>query len=165
MKNKSVTYLLITVVAAIWGLVFYRIFNATNEEENFPNQVAKPIKTTSTIEEDTFELINDYRDPFLGSMSSSFDRITSRPMRRKVPTPQKTEPTLATPPIDWSFVSYLGTIWNKQTNKEIGILKINGNEVMVASNDRVGEITVLKVVRDSVVIVYQGVKKGLRKTY
>lgn len=167
MKNKSVTYLLIGVVALIWGLVVYRIFNAVYEEEGVSNPTVafRGDREAKLVQDDTFELILDYRDPFLGKMAvSSFLGDTPRPKaRKKKPSPPLS--TMPVPALDWSFVAYLGAINGKQPGKEIGMFRLHGNEVMMKAKESRGEITVLKITKDSAYIQYQGVKKGLTKSY
>lgn len=166
MKNKSVTYLLGAVVLLIWGLVFYRLFSAVNEEDfSAPLSAYSGTKAVEkNTDSDSFELINDYRDPFLGqwsgSMQSSLGENRPKAPRKKV---VKSIPAPVTPPpIDWSFVSYLGTIHGKGSKKKLAILKLNDREMMVGNNDRIGDVTVLKVGKDSVLVSFQGVTKVLR---
>jgi len=165
MKNKSVTYLLGAVVLLIWGLVFYRFFSAANEDD-LPMPVPSYSPTSklskSNAEVDSFELISDYRDPFLGQWTGGINSdINNAPKARKK-VAKVVPPPVVAPPIDWSFVSYLGTIHGKQSKKKLAILKLNDREMMVGANDKVGELTVLKIGKDSVLVSFQGVSKVLR---
>jgi hypothetical protein len=164
MKNKSVTYLLGAVVLLIWGLVFYRFFSAANEDDlPIPVSAYSTSKVNkSNTEADSFELISDYRDPFLGQWTGGINAdINNAPkVRKKVA--KVVAPIVVAPPIDWSFVTYLGTIHGKQSKKKLAILKLNDREMMVGDNDKVGELTVLKIGKDSVLVSFQGVSKVLR---
>jgi hypothetical protein len=166
MKNKSVTYVLIGVVVLIWGVIFYRIIHAATEDSSEGSTApTRPLVSNNVQEvEDTFELIAHYRDPFLGKTTFySNDDQRAGLTRKKKTSAAKT--ILPTPAIDWSFIAYLGTIRNKQLKKEVGILRINGNETIVGVNDRVGDVTVLKITRDSATITFQNVRKVLGKSF
>ena len=165
MKNKSVTYLLIGVVLFIWGLVFYRFFNATQEEETFtPSGHSIALKREKvSIASDTFELILDYRDPFLGKTQVSQTIVKSN--RTRITKQKISEPKVILPPIDWSFIAYKGAITNKLSKKEIGIFRINNEDAMMSANDRKADVLILKVTRDSALILYKGIKKGIFKEF
>ncbi len=159
------TYLLAGVVLLIWGLVVYRIFSAVNEEEASFMPSAPPLASSRPKGEtlsDTFELIADYRDPFLGKMSASGDPA---PIRRAVVRKKPVLQATPAPPVDWSFIAFLGTIRNKQGHKEIGLFRIRGQEVMMSAPETRGDVSVLKVGKDSAWISYQGIKKALTKSY
>ena len=164
MKNKSVTYLLIGVVLLIWGLVFYRLFSATQEDETF-TPMAKAISALKKESEgsDTFELIHDYRDPFLGKAQSM--PISEGHTPKKIVKPKVTEPKVIPPSVDWSFISYKGAITNKLSKREVGIFQINNVDAMMSANERIGDITILKVSRDSAQVLYKGIKKGIYKEF
>lgn len=168
MKNKSVTYLLIGVVVLIWGLVVYRIFSAVSEGESGSSPIAtfKSEKKAKVVQDDTFELILDYRDPFLGKISvASFLEGEVQQTRKTQKKQSFSAPIAPTSAIDWSFVTYLGAINSKKPGKEIGMFRLHGNEVMMKVKESRGEITVLKITKDSAYIQYQGIKKGLIKFY
>jgi hypothetical protein len=168
MKNKSVTYLLIGGVALIWGLIIFRIFHAaTEEEETFVPSQGKAIasKKAGKSPSDTFDLLLDYRDPFLGKVSvASF----SDPNQIRTSAPRRKKPVVALPPapaIDWSFIAFKGTIQNKQLNSHIGLFHIHGKDVMLRPTEQSNGVTILKVSRDSAWVQFDGVKKGLAKSH
>ena len=164
MKNKSVTYLLGAVVLLIWGLVFYRFFSAVNEDDlPIPVSAYSTSKVSkSNVEADSFELISDYRDPFLGKWTGVINSDINKAPKVRKKVAKVVVPLVIAPPIDWSFVTYLGTIHGKQSKKKLAILKLNDREMMVGANEKVGELTVLKIGKDSILVSFQGVNKVLR---
>lgn len=159
MKNKAVTYGLIVVVALVWGLIFYRIFNAVGEDEGtIIGNGGSAMKEKKTVLQDSFELLLDYRDPFLGGRSNP-----STHAKKSFSTKKMAKSTLPEV-VDWSTIAYLGVIRNKQMAKEIGLLTINGHEVMASANQQVGVVRVLKIYPDSVRIVYNRIAKTIHKS-
>jgi len=80
MKSKSLTYFLIAGVMAIWGIVFYRLYTSvsTNEDtstNDFKLQKNVMKKDAST---DSFQLVANYRDPFLGTLVLIQNKVLTR---------------------------------------------------------------------------------------
>ena len=71
MKNKKLTSGLLMVVVLVWGLIFYKIFNAIGSSGKvaYNKSLDNDRKDTEMTNRDTFNIINNYRDPFLGSMA------------------------------------------------------------------------------------------------
>ncbi len=169
MKNKGVTYLLLAVVCAIWGIIIFRIIKGMSgdEEQNISNN--SQTYTSNDKAEETYDIIASYRDPFLGGVSQSFSQNESSPeIKREKPKTVIAKPTTpALPPspavvIDWSFIHFKGLISNKG-GKAVGIVSINGNEHLVKNNDRLSDVKILSVSKDSILIQYKGLVKGIRK--
>ncbi|MBC7387687.1 MAG: hypothetical protein H7329_00610 [Opitutaceae bacterium] len=163
MKNKNVTYFLGISVLVVWGLIFFRFFNSESDEDLSPIQTNNHYTKIDKNEKDTFELILNYRDPFLGQLAEIRNNSdANRKNDGKIKKLKTTKPKVVIAPIDWSFVSYLGTIYGKQSKKKLAILRINESEKMVGNNDKIGDLVILKVGKDSVLVSFLGNRKVLR---
>lgn len=162
-KNKKLTYLLICAVAAVWGIIVYKVlfneveadyepkFNAVKEaQEPYDQYLAK---------DDTFKLALNYRDPFLGGVSA----IENKGVGAIVPVQANFNPAPPPPPIDWSVIKYSGYIVNPITKKLVAILMINGREQMITEGQTFEGVKLLQNRRDSVLVSWQGKKKYIKQ--
>ncbi|MBY0426786.1 MAG: hypothetical protein K2Q22_14215, partial [Cytophagales bacterium] len=60
-------------------------------------------------------------------------------------------------------MKYLGVIQNKNTEKLVGILQVNGQEQMVKQNDLAAGIKIVTIHKDTIALIYQNDKKTLYK--
>lgn len=157
MKNKKVTYFLLLAVLLVWGLIFYRAYESvsgdTNDLPNRQRTVPAPDPYTQIL--DTFTLLANYRDPFLGLMPEA--KTGNRKQEPRIAAEKST-------PTDWSFISYKGTIHNRKQRKRIAIFSIHGKEVLIPEGGSSEGITFLKNYPDSVKIAFEGKKTILRKS-
>jgi len=65
-------------------------------------------------------------------------------------------PVINKPIMNWSFIQYSGYIRNPSTKKLITMLNINGRNETLAEGQVVGEVKLLKNLRDSIKISYNG---------
>ena len=91
MKKEKKTYLLLAVVLVIWGVLAFQIFKAVN-----PSEEVVPVFTTTQKtnlikleKRDTFSIVANYRDPFLGTLpKSSIPKKKKRQSKKEV-VPEK----------------------------------------------------------------------------
>jgi hypothetical protein len=151
MKNKKMIYLLGLVVVIVWGIIIYRIIEAAvgSDDTVLPNstKVVKELYNDYTTTKDTSHLLLNYRDPFgLKKQADTTQYIAKRSHRAQV----------FKPVINWSFIKYSGYIRNPGTKKIIAILSINGKNVMLTEGETSGNVKLLKNMRDSVKINFNG---------
>ena len=140
MKNKKLNYILIPAVIGLWALIIFRVMDGIDtadysfiEQKRIPKNI-----TTIKIEEDTFQLIAKYRDPFLGkvyqtrqtSKKRKKNKRSSLPSSSKQASDIKIKNQLAA-------IKYLGLIRNDK-DKKIGLAQYAGNEKMILNNDSIG---------------------------
>ena len=161
MKNKSTTYILLTGVLAIWGLVFYKVFAGIDSEDtpSFVLPQKKSIQMATQKEEEVFVLLANYRDPFLGGTSKAISNSATASGKNSSGQLKKVKVKKEEEIIDWSFLDYIGIIFNKETQKKVSILMISGKEYMVNDRDVINEVTILRKERDSIQVEYKGLKR------
>jgi hypothetical protein len=154
MKNKKLTYFLIAVVLVVWGLILYRIFDAVSSSDDTPVQlVAKQEKEAYndySVPNDTTKLLLNYRDPFgitkPKDTAAKISKVISHKSTVIVPKPT----------INWSFISYSGYIRNPSSKKLIALVSINGQNITLAEGETKNQVKLLKNLRDSIKISYEG---------
>ncbi|HVD97198.1 MAG TPA: hypothetical protein VNB90_03265 [Cytophagaceae bacterium] len=167
MKSKTTTYILMSGVLLIWGLVFYRVFAGLDSNNDDVVVMAQklPAKSIEQKEEPTVLVLGNYRDPFLGAASNAFN-VNENVIAKKTVS-SKTKLTIkkeeATAPIDWSFINYIGIVYNKQTDKKVGVIRLWDKEYMVSEKDIINNVTILHKEKDSMQVEYNGNKQWIRR--
>lgn len=154
MKNKKLTYLLIVAVAGVWGILLYRVFAAVkSNDDDQPVTAVAPVKEAFndfSIPKDTAKLLLNYRDPF----GLTKPKDTAAVLNRAVNVIHK--PAIADPVINWSFITYSGYIRNPVSKRLVALVSINGQSLTLAEGEIRNHVKLLKNLRDSIKISYQG---------
>lgn len=158
MKNKKLLYILFPLVILIWGAIFYKIFYYESPGEEWKEEAVSPLKNIVTLSvPDTFNIIADYRDPFLGTIVH-MEKAPDRPMQPKVVQPPKIKVAVI-----WPNIVYGGMIKNQQSSQELALVKINGKENIIKAGDKVGDIELIKIYKDSIEVRMGKAVKVVRK--
>ena len=146
-KNVK-TYLLLGVVMIIWGIIGFRILSALSPE---PEQAIASseisYRPVTTVQRDTFSIKADYRDPFLGTYSTSKKNTPKKTVKREMP------------PID---LQYTGSMVNSSTNMRIYFVTINGQQHLLEKGKSAGEVKLLSGSQQAITIRYQGFTKKVQ---
>lgn len=169
MKNKKLRYILIPAVVIIWGLVLYKVFSYTDDtpEFNFNSNIDNEILQNNSVV-DTFSLIADYRDPFLGNQSTfksyspSIESSNNNTQNKSVEI-KKTNNQQTVTNIRWPQVKYGGLVINQNSDKKVGIMQLNGKKHLIEENKDYDNITIQRIFEDSVLISYMNNSKTFYK--
>lgn len=129
MKSKALTYLLLAMVLVVWGIIFSRIFNPSNDDFsvlNTKNSQGKEDTLTTII---PYKLKLNYTDPFLGSTYEVKARVKAKP-----------QPVKKADPFPIENLEYLGMIKNAKKKSTIAIVKWKGKEIYLVSGEKVENI-------------------------
>jgi len=155
MKNKKFTYLLGAAVLIVWGLILYRVFGAMGDNEPDEPAIPGPVKKEAyndyAIPRDTTHLLLNYRDPFgmaAAKDTISHKHIASGPAQAGLPP--------AVPAMNWDFIRYVGYVRNPDSKKLVAMVHLNGTELMMSEGESKGSLKLIKNLRDSIRINYQG---------
>ena len=136
MKNKKLTYVLFPGAILIWVIVIYRIIAAVGPSDSGETARISPKKfNTEKYTRDTFELISNYRDPFLGSIAK---KPVAQKKTKTKPKKQKKKPEK----VEWPHISYEGIIRNEKSGEEVAVLRIDGMEYLMRKGDVVQNVKV-----------------------
>jgi len=165
MKNKTMTAVLIISVMAVWGIIFYRIFQASGEESSFGTTPEVKKSSYESLDEyrmkDTLALSLNYRDPFSGKQM----QVTTTPgVPKATDQPVMSMSNYATPEpeVNWSAIQYTGYIVNPEIKRVVALMTIQGKEFMLTEGQQAGGVKILKNNRDSVKVSYSGKTKFIK---
>ena len=153
MKSRATTYLLLTAVAAVWGIVAWKIF-----APGPGNAQPVPVPTTEPkpAERIADTLFADYSDPFLKGSASK----TSAPRASSV---VRTLPPAPVPKIrrDNPSAVHLGTV--AAQGRALYILTVGGEQYEVRRGESAGEFTLCACDDDSLYLCRDGITYGVRR--
>lgn len=160
MKKKSINIFLIIAVSGIWVIVIYRVVNryasasAPVVNQTITEEKIIPVKKTAV----PFELIGNYRDPFLGDVPKP-EKIKS------TGNSEKKESKKTNPPVtdSWPQVKYIGMIKNNDSGKMVALMNIGGKEVRMNPGQDFNGVKLDKMFKDSCLISMNREKKIITK--
>ncbi len=153
MKNKTKTYILLTLVLGVWGAIGYRIVSTINPsgpdmvQQNF--EVSFNPKTNTEV--DTFSIQVANRDPFLGTLL----------VKKK---PVKSVKKQAQPKVVWLPVLYHGTISKQNTKTKVFIVSISGQQNLMRIGQIINDVKLIKANNNNITVTYKGARKTIQKT-
>ena len=156
MKNKKINYLLIPVVVMIWGYVAYSLITYGEEEEKIEPILINSIIDRQGGDKERKKLYLNYRDPFLKGIRTQ-RRVS--PVKASVKNAEKTPERK----IEWGEVVYNGYLQNKDDEKKIGLLKINGTNVLAVTGESTTDIIIREIRQDSILLEKEDVRQWFRK--
>ena len=162
MKNKKTAWMLLPAVLLIWGLLGWKIYAAMKDDPSPPFVATSPDPSAPkhVTVPDSYQLLLDYPDPFLTAKKTPVRNVSpSSPKPGNTSTPKVTAPIA---PAVWPELRYAGLVQSKD-GKTLGFLTVNGASHFVKTNDIIGEITVQKIWKDSVLVVRGKEKNVVRK--
>ena len=164
-KNKKLTYLLICAVAAVWGIILYKVLFREGEEEYklapAANKTAHEPYDQYAVRPDTFSLALSYRDPFLGGQAPAPEPVMAAG-NVTAPTQNFNMPVIP-PPVNWSAIRYSGYITNPMSKRLVSIVEVNGQERMLGEGESFQGMKLLKNKKDSILVSWQGKQKYIRQ--
>lgn len=163
MKSRKFTYLLLTCVIALWGMIFYRVYGAINEEELSIDE-ASPKKVVYfkmiNHSNDHIKLDLSYRDPFLSGEAVAVAEAVA--VKTKLPAVISPVQLVTKPVVNWAGIVYTGYINNINSKQKLIIMMVNGKECMLEEGQNSNGIKLLKYAVDSVKIQYQNEAKYIK---
>ncbi|HNU34432.1 MAG TPA: hypothetical protein PKN75_12670 [Bacteroidia bacterium] len=160
MKNKKAVFILLPAVLVLWGIVFYRIYNAVNPTENvyvISKSVDAP-NQTSLITTDTFQLINNYPDPFMKTVLVSRSKINRSSKVSNVRSKAAVNSNIVFPTI-----IYNGIIKNNNSKKVFAMLNVNGKDYLLQQGNNVENLKLIKINPDSVLMALGSFSKYIKR--
>ncbi len=154
MKKNQKTYLLLTVVLAIWGILGFKIVKTANpaSDQNIQSVISEKFEPTEFKERDTFSIVANYRDPFLGTLpKSKKPKKPKRATQKKDTLPQRE-------------ILYTGFIAESASGNEIFFLTIDGHQQLMAKNEVFRKVKLLSGDSVKVKVQFDGKTKTIPLT-
>lgn len=182
MKNKYAPYILAPILILVWGMIFYKIYQAMQGDDyNFTTPPVRQLPLLSdSSQAQSFALLLDYKDPFLGKKFAAIqatensntyvpsitrntnnnpNNIQNIRQQPNNPNPNSTKPKVA---IKFPKVIYQGfQIVDQDT---VALLKIEQQFIANArEGQQLGTVRLEKIYPDSIRISYQGHSKAISR--
>ena len=148
MKNIKSIYILIPAVLLVWGIIGYRIFSGIVPSQKKSEEIAMltPFRPKKTMKKEVFELILDYRDPFLGALSIREKKIIK-------PKPRVKDS------IVFPDIHYKGIFSSSNKSNTIFLIAIEGKQEMFKKHETHQQVKLLKGDKKKITIKYKTEKK------
>lgn len=164
MKNRKTTYFLLPLALLVWGLIAYKIIAHLNSTDSgMPQTTTKTAGDGDIAPRDTFSLLLNYRDPFLGTdntAETNTDNIVAAdPGDFFSSSPEQQQPE----PQYWPSITYHGIILNKKTGNRITLVKIDNKEQLLAEGQEITGVRLIKAFSDSGIFKFQKEIKTIKK--
>jgi hypothetical protein len=155
---------LLPVVLGVWGMIGWKIYVAVNSDQETDVVVSITGNTDSLPSEipETYELLLNYRDPFLDINKKSVHLPTDQRINLPKPSsvkPKESEETAVVQP----DIRYYGLVKESNSQKTVGFLGVNSQTHFVATGDIIEAIKIMRIWSDSVEVIFDGKKKIIRR--
>lgn len=150
-KKQHKTYLLFALVLLVWGMIGYKFVNAINPSTNTTQLVASNEKFVpkKIKERENFSIVADYRDPFLGTVTtpnSGMRKTAVKSVKKDIPKKN---------------ITYTGFITDKGNNQKIFFVTIDGQQQMMSLNDTFQEVKLVQGSKSYIKVVYKGISEKI----
>lgn len=155
-------HILLPAVIVIWGLIGYQFFTFLNQSEtSYYDATPGNKKNVANTEERSYTLLGNYRDPFLRKKTRRVNTGgASVQSKRTTASVNIQKPAVV---VDWSVISYLGTIENNKSKTKIALISKQGKSVIVKEGEAIEGFTVVRIWKDSIKVECSNAYNVFRK--
>ncbi|MGD1848246.1 MAG: hypothetical protein ACFB10_22870 [Salibacteraceae bacterium] len=155
MKNKKLLYLLLPLMVVVWGAVFYRVFKGIGGDDDYFDALPAAVKMPVLAKQDSFDLIADYKDPFLGK-GPGRSRNTNPAIGEKPLTPTVRQlPKPPPPTLPWPAIGYGGFVNKSGGKNKLAVVTIDGQTSWGKLGEEIQGVTIQEIWKDSVQVSYR----------
>jgi hypothetical protein len=165
MRNKAMTYILLSLVVGLWGYIIYKIFAAVSDEDQGPKTSKKNFaQNVSDLsfykQKKTTALLLNYPDPMLKNLDGISTPVNS-PIQ--APLDYVAAPVQDYQPEPQVNVQYIGFIENLNDKKPTAIVMITDRQYMMNVGDQQNEVKLMAIQQDHILIKVNGKNKTISK--
>jgi hypothetical protein len=165
MDNKKLkTYIMLVLAVIIWGYAGFSFFRTFSDKKNQDISTDYHISADNSNSglADTFMLLSNYQDPFLGRSLARSTSSLQAPVRTRPAVLKKEEvkPAVIT---DFSFISFIGMVINPGTGKRVALVDLKGRQHMVSEGEQIEQVTFVKCFSDSIKVSYHDETKFIKR--
>jgi len=152
MKKNQKTYLLLTVVLVIWGILGFKLLGALGSDDEMAEtvHVSDSYISPATKKREPLEIAANYRDPFFGTMPK-----TEQPKKKKVVKKPK-------PQIPRKNIVYSGSVAQNGAKDRLYFVSINGQQHIMEKNQKINDVTLVWGDTESIKIKYPGHRETIK---
>ncbi len=148
LKGKKGLYILLPVVALIWGAIIFQVVGAFSDEDQVVAETSEvSLAPIEGNEREKFELSTVLRDPFLGTIYKP---------KKEVTKPKATTLKVKKPALVWPSITYKGVVSGQNASNAIYLIEINGSDQLLQLKQTFEEVTLIKARTSSVKLRYKG---------
>ncbi len=150
MSKNVRTYVLLGLVLIIWGLIGYKVVKALSPEEE-PMPELKPVvfSPQPTTKKDTFSLMADYRDPFLGTLP----KTERKPIKKQV----------AKQPVQKRNIVYSGSVSQPNSGNSMFFVSIDGQQHIMSPKEEEDGVKLLSGNGENIKVRYNGITETISR--
>ncbi|MDR2270597.1 MAG: hypothetical protein LBF27_06795 [Sphingobacterium sp.] len=165
MKNKAMTYILLSLVVGLWGYILYKIFAAVSDEDQGPRTAQKNfVQNVSDLsfysQKKTTALLLNYPDPMLKQVNAPVlpvEPAVQSPTNYVAPPVENYQPE---PQVN---IQYIGFIENLNDKKPTAIVMIMDRQYMMNIGDQQGEVKLTGIQQGHILVKVHGKNKTIFK--
>ncbi len=148
MKSKRNTYILLSAVLVLWGVIGYRVFASMNPpiENNSGVVKTEKFQPKEIIAKETYIIQANYKDPFLGTMEKpkKKTRVISKQKKQKIVFPN---------------VEYKGVFSSSIKKNTVYLIIINSKKEMFKIKEVYQNVRLLQGDKEKVTVKYKTEKQ------
>lgn len=158
MKNKKLTYILLPVVALIWGAIIYQVLAPNDNFTAVPLALfEEEFEVQKVVQK---ELVLNYPDPFLKNRkwgSKALNKTT--PVKVINPTMVKSNRNNQSmeAKLIWPTVNFTGTV------NSGALITVNNRAYILKQGDTINSVSFDLIAQDSLKVSYKGESKTIHK--
>ncbi len=146
LKGKKGLYILLPVVAFIWGAIIIQVVGAFSDDDPVLSKAAEVnIAPVEEKERDTFSIGFIERDPFLGTLYKPKKKVMVKP-----------KAVIKRPPLVWPSITYKGVVSGKGNANAIYLININGADQLMQVKQTLSEVTLIQGRSNTIRVKYKG---------
>lgn len=152
---------MLPIVLLVWGIVFYQLYLYFFSTPTYVTKKAEMVVNVNEIKKDTFSIVANYRDPFLGENI----RLTQSKTTKNQSSQPKVQKNIEPKPIDkpWPSIEYKGMIKNNNSEKRVGIVNINSKEHLVKEGEILNGVKFMVISKELIQVSFQKEQKTISK--
>lgn len=149
MSKQAKTYVLLAVVLVIWGLIGVKVVGALSPDME-AEKLEQPtvVLPRQNIKKDTFQLIANYRDPFLGTFPKS--------QTKKKKTVSKQPPKVK------KNIVYSGSVSATDNSGALFFVTIDGQQFVMSKRQEENGVKLLSGNNTSIRVRYDGISETVQ---
>lgn len=154
---------MLPIVFLVWGIVFYQLYLYFFSTPTYVTEKTEVVVNVDEIKKDTFSIVANYRDPFLGENIRLFQPKTTTTNNQS--SQPKVQKNIEPKPLDkpWPTIEYKGMIKNNNSEKRVGIVGLNSKEYLVKEGEVLNGVKFMVISKELIQVSFQNEQKTISK--
>ncbi len=143
--------MLLGLVLIIWGIIGFKVVKTLSSDED-PLPAPKPVSfdPKPLVKKDTFSLLANYRDPFLGTLP------------KKEQKPSKKQVTKQ--PVQKRNIVYSGSVARTGDSKTLFFVTIDGQQHLMSKNEQADGVKLVTGNGEEIKVRYGGITETILRS-